>query len=222
MQNIGIIIVVGSPKGGVGKSTQSIHIAAHLANTGKPTILVDADDRQSSQKWVQRRHDAGAFAPIVAASLHGNIAEKVKLLAQNFAYVVVDCGGTKSPELLSVLGVADILLTPFRPTDVDIDVFQYMNGLVKEKRMSNPKLRPFLLTNEAPSNASNAALERLMADVRILAKSSMDEYKLIDVAIKTRAIYQTCYGEGATVHDYAKQNKLAVDEMNQVFKEILQ
>jgi anion-transporting ArsA/GET3 family ATPase len=36
-----MIVLVGSEKGGVGKSTIAAHTAVRLAMTGKPTILID-------------------------------------------------------------------------------------------------------------------------------------------------------------------------------------
>lgn len=216
------IIVVGHTKGGVGKSTYATHIAAHLSGQGRSVLLVDADDRQSSQKWIQRRIDAGHFAPITAASLEGNIASRVKLLAEKFDDVVVDCGGTKSEQLLSVLSVAHTLLTPFRPTDIDVDALSYMNDLVHEKRLSNPDLKAFLLTNEAPMNLSVASLAKLLEDVGEMAKDVMPEYQLVSAAVKTRAIYQTAYGEGATADEYVKTNAAVANELAVVFREVLE
>lgn len=42
-----MIIVLGSQKGGVGKSTLAVSIAAYLMAQGKRVLIVDADDQKS-------------------------------------------------------------------------------------------------------------------------------------------------------------------------------
>ncbi len=48
-----MIILIGSQKGGCGKSTIAINIAAYLAKHKKDIVLVDADPQQSSANWVK-------------------------------------------------------------------------------------------------------------------------------------------------------------------------
>ena len=50
-----MIILLGSQKGGCGKSTIAINIACSLANLDKDVVLVDADPQQSSANWVRDR-----------------------------------------------------------------------------------------------------------------------------------------------------------------------
>ena len=52
-------ILVASSKGGCGKSTIATSLAAHYAQGGKNTAIVDADRQGSSFHWCQRRPDTG-------------------------------------------------------------------------------------------------------------------------------------------------------------------
>ena len=54
------LIVVANPKGGVGKSTVSTHVAAYLACQGKRVVLADADAQQSALGWLAIRPKAAA------------------------------------------------------------------------------------------------------------------------------------------------------------------
>ncbi len=48
-----MIIVVANSKGGVGKSTLSVHLAAWLHEQGHTVILADCDTQHSSSEWIE-------------------------------------------------------------------------------------------------------------------------------------------------------------------------
>ena len=48
-----MIIVVANSKGGVGKSTLSVHLAAWLYEQGHRVTLADCDIQHSSSEWMQ-------------------------------------------------------------------------------------------------------------------------------------------------------------------------
>src|ERR1700735_5853288 len=48
-----MIIVVANSKGGFGKSTFSVHLAAWLHEQGHRVTLADCDTQQSSSEWIR-------------------------------------------------------------------------------------------------------------------------------------------------------------------------
>ena len=52
-----MIILIGSQKGGCGKSTLCINIATWLANQGKDIAVLDADLQQSTANWIRDRDE---------------------------------------------------------------------------------------------------------------------------------------------------------------------
>jgi chromosome partitioning protein len=52
-----VIIVVAALKGGVGKTTTSVYLAAVAASTNRPTTLIDADPQASSADWLELGED---------------------------------------------------------------------------------------------------------------------------------------------------------------------
>ena len=48
-----MIIVVANSKGGVGKSTLAVHLAAWLHQQGHTVTLADCDTQQSSSEWIR-------------------------------------------------------------------------------------------------------------------------------------------------------------------------
>jgi chromosome partitioning protein len=48
-----MILTVASFKGGVGKTTTAVHLAAYLQKKS-PTLLIDGDPNRSASKWTTR------------------------------------------------------------------------------------------------------------------------------------------------------------------------
>ena len=48
-------IVVLNPKGGSGKTTLAINLAAYFALRGDSTLLIDRDPQGSATRWLRKR-----------------------------------------------------------------------------------------------------------------------------------------------------------------------
>ena len=128
-------ILVASSKGGCGKTTIATNLAAHFAQDGKNTVLVDADRQGSSQRWAEKR--AGLPAPVLAVSgLRRDWAQRIPADAQ---YVVVDApAAIRAGELAEFLDDIDVLLIPVLPSRIDLEANEAflaeVAGLAKVKR----------------------------------------------------------------------------------------
>jgi chromosome partitioning protein len=105
-------------KGGVGKTTVSVNLAAELAEYGA-TLLLDADPQKSATGWVSR---APNDKPYPAEVRSANSAEDILALhTLDFAYVVIDGPPSlESPRMDASLQVADLALVPVTPSVIDL------------------------------------------------------------------------------------------------------
>jgi len=105
-----VVLTVSSYKGGVGKSTSAIHVAAALGFQ-RPTLLVDRDRHPGALKWYRKGRD-WSFEAVAAAEAS---AELVRRYRQE-GNVVVDTPAAPTPEELVDYGSrSDVVLVPTTP-----------------------------------------------------------------------------------------------------------
>ena len=107
-----MIISVVALKGGVGKTTTSIHLAAYFQEKA-PTLLIDADKNRSALHW--SREDT---LPFMVASQAGATG-----LVKQYTHIIVDTQARPEPDELKDLAQgSDLLILPTTPNHLDIDV----------------------------------------------------------------------------------------------------
>ena len=73
-----MIILIGSQKGGPGKTTIAVNLAVEFARQGKDVVLVDADSQRSAARWHADREEQGHTPRIACVEKLGSIHRRCK------------------------------------------------------------------------------------------------------------------------------------------------
>lgn len=212
-------------KGGPGKTTTACNTAVMRAIDYTPdpetagVLLIDGDKAQSSKAFGVRRVEHKCqplvnYESMLGANIHKQIQDRQK----RYTDIVIDCGGHDSEELRAALLVADELIIPIRPNQLDIDTLPAVHKLLDVVQSFNPELRSRVLMCQlrpGTVDAKRALLEKVLKAYP-LCGPLMRSYTTI------RSTYEICQLTGKAVVEFARKNETALAEMNRLHKEIWQ
>lgn len=195
------IIAVGSPKGGVGKTTTAVTLATVAAKAGAAVLLVDGDSNGSAWDWAG---SAGDAIPVDVARVDGPDELGKLRRAGGFDLLVLDLPGARADAFRAVLAgadgapVPDLLVVPALPEVMDLrPVLRVVRGEVMP--LGLPHLMVF---TKVPTLALPRAVER-QAEVRAAGLT------VADTIIRRYSVYDEAVERAATVLDVPGQHSYA-------------
>jgi chromosome partitioning protein len=122
-------IAIVSQKGGAGKTTLAIHLAAAAEASGRTALIIDTDPQATASQWAAWREGA---APEVIDSAPPRIAAKVEAArAQSAQTIIIDTPPHADSAATRAVEVADLVLIPCRPSAFDLAAIKTTVSLIK-------------------------------------------------------------------------------------------
>lgn len=144
-----MLIAIASLKGGVGKTTTAIHIAAYL-QMDKPTLLIDADRNRSALVWARDEN-----LPFVVASQAGAAGYITR-----HQHIVTDMrGGPEESDFIDLARGNDLVIIPTTPNHLDLDATIKAVEMLHKHNVNNYKI---LLTKVDPRTVNSRTARRFL------------------------------------------------------------
>lgn len=175
-----MIVTVASFKGGVGKTTTAIHLAAFFQGYAE-TLLIDADPNRSALSWASR----GELPFKVVDEWQASDA------LRPYGHVVIDTQARPTPDDLTLLAsTCDLLVIPTTPDILALDALVLTLDCLR--RLDNPTYS--ILLTVIPPKPSKAGEE-----VRKMLEET--HLPLFQRGIRRYAAFQKAAQEGKAVYD---------------------
>lgn len=213
-----MIYLVGSTKGGVGKTTAAVNLAAWLARSGRRVLVVDADAQQHATQWVVSRVDPALLGTIRVAQARGRqTGALIEHYARDSDDTVVDAGGRDSFELRGAMTVAHALLSPVVPSQFDLYAARDTAALITESRLFNEELRAYVFINKA---SPNWVLKSDAEQARRFLDEMSHVHRLLAAQICLRRAFATSVEEGRAVFEMGRRGAQAGAEFEALCEEL--
>ena len=180
-------LAVVALKGGTGKTTVSVNLAARAGAAGLKVMLADMDPQASSVDWARSRtDDRPVVAPLKVGSLFA-----AQYSAGNAGYdlMVLDTRASSQIDAVSAVKAADLTLIVVRPTVIDL------RAIAATVELLRPLNRPAaFVINQAPAQRVGRDPVIVTEAIELLLSYGL---AVAPVGLRTRQIYQTSFSRGA-------------------------
>lgn len=186
------IIALLNEKGGAGKSTLAINLAAALHRQGRRVVLVDADPQGTARDWREASPEGADLPPVVVLDRPEGLLTGIKTISADIA--VIDTPAKAERMAANVVRIAHIALIPVQPSAADVWASAAAVRLVQSKTDLGGEIFAAFVANRVSQNTN------LSRDMRA---GAWNDYGLdmFSQTISNRQSFAKSLSDGLSVFD---------------------
>ena len=194
-----MITVVGSLKGGSGKSTVTFNLGVWLAMADVKVQLVDIDPQATLTDVVEVRQEEGFEPPLRVLDKRSLSRDRLKGADET----LIDVGTSDMESMRLALAICDRVIVPVQPSQADIWSSQrYIHLVHSVEREKPPEIVGFINrgdTHHAVRETNEAAA----------ALVSLPGIRFIKPRLSQRTVFRRSFSEGLAVFELESKGKAA-------------
>lgn len=198
-------IALIAQKGGTGKTTLAVSLAAAATQSGLTVLVVDLDPQASACKWSDRRN---TDSPMVIDAQPARLAPALQKAEQGGVdLAIIDTPARNEQSALAAAKIADIVVIPCRPQAYDLETVPATQELIALAG-NTPAM---VVLTQVPSRG----------DRHVQAKKTLAEIAMsvCPQTVGSRAAHGDAGALGLTATEY-EPSGTAAQEIQQVYKYI--
>jgi len=206
------IVALTSQKGGSGKTTVAMQLAAGLARRGLRVSVADLDPQESASRWSE---SAAVDTPFPAAVMRpqgaaDDLKRELRPQARASDVLILDCPPSiEHPFTLAALDLARLAIVPVVPSPTDLWSTRAIERLILERR---GRLSGALLPNRVTRTALCDDVLEVMQDFAL---------PVLDAALSQRSAYALSAVRGSSVFALGRPALAARAEVERLVAAVL-
>lgn len=199
------IITLAQQKGGVGKTTISVHLSVAFHRIYNKILLIDIDPQSSLSTWYKIRKSKfnSSHQKLEFLSIPGwRLANEIKQKKYDYDLIIIDSPPQLETESKNAIRVSNLVIIPIQASPTDLWATDAILDMVnKEKKQA------YILLNRVATNT------------KIFNQISTNLTNLLNTTISNRTIFASSMLEGKTAMEIAPSS-LATNEIYKLTEEI--
>ena len=145
------IIATLNEKGGTGKTTIAINLAAALRRQGNCVVIVDADPQGTATDWRAATRADIVMPAVVPVHRHQDLEGVIRAMQAD--YVLIDTPAKAAQMAAAVIRLADVALIVLQPSGPDVWATASTVKLIQSRINAGSKIDAAFLVNRATANS---------------------------------------------------------------------